>query len=77
MLRDAVDVLPVMYRTVITLRYVEEFSYAEIALTLNLPINTVRTHLRRAKSQLRELLDGDTTLPSQISLHSKAKGGTG
>lgn len=77
-LRDAVDSLPVMYRTVITLRYVEEFSYEEIALTLNLPINTVRTHLRRAKGQLREKLERDSdTLPSPISLQPKAKGGAG
>jgi RNA polymerase sigma-70 factor (ECF subfamily) len=41
----------------VTLRYTEELSYEEIALTLNLPLNTVRTHLRRAKARLRELLE--------------------
>jgi len=52
-LRVAMDNLPANYRAVITLRYVEEFSYEEIAQALNLPLNTVRTHLRRAKQQLR------------------------
>ncbi|MCL4395691.1 MAG: RNA polymerase sigma factor [Chloroflexi bacterium] len=58
-LADAVDQLSAIYRTVIVLRYVEEFSYEEIALALDLPINTVRTHLRRAKIRLKEILESD------------------
>jgi RNA polymerase sigma-70 factor (ECF subfamily) len=49
----AIDDLPAPYQTVLTLRYAEDFSYEEIAQALNLPLNTVRTHLRRAKQQLR------------------------
>jgi len=56
-LNAAIDDLPAPYQTVITLRYAEDFSYAEIAQTLNLPLNTVRTHLRRAKQQLRRKLE--------------------
>jgi RNA polymerase sigma-70 factor (ECF subfamily) len=52
----ALDDLPAPYQTVLMLRYVEDLSYAEIAQTLNLPLNTVRTHLRRAKQQLRAKL---------------------
>ncbi|MBM3130471.1 MAG: sigma-70 family RNA polymerase sigma factor [Chloroflexi bacterium] len=52
----ALDDLPAPYQTAIILRYVEEFSYEEIAQALNLPLNTVRTHLRRAKQQLRVML---------------------
>ncbi|MFN8474176.1 MAG: sigma-70 family RNA polymerase sigma factor [Anaerolineae bacterium] len=44
------------YRTVIMLRYAEDLSYQEIAATLNLPLNTVRTHLARAKKALHERL---------------------
>ena len=55
-LRAAMDSLPANYRAVITLRYVEEFSYEEIAQALNLPLNTARTHLRRAKQRLRASL---------------------
>jgi RNA polymerase sigma-70 factor (ECF subfamily) len=53
LLHQAIETLPPHYRTVIILRYMDEFSYEEIAQTLNLPLNTVRTHLRRAKEQLK------------------------
>ena len=55
----AIDRLSPMYRAVMTLRYSEDLSYEEIAQTLNLPLNTVRTYLRRAKGRLRELLSKD------------------
>ncbi len=42
---------------VIVLRYVEELSYEQIAEALNLPLNTVRTRLRRAKLKLRAALE--------------------
>ncbi len=51
-LRQAITELPDAYRTVILLRYTEDLSYQEIADTLGLPLNTVRTHLARAKKQL-------------------------
>lgn len=51
--RDALDALPAHYQTVLTLRFVEELSYQEIAHVLDLPLNTVRTHLRRGKQRLR------------------------
>jgi RNA polymerase sigma-70 factor (ECF subfamily) len=47
------------YRMVIALRYDGGLSYQEIASVLDLPINTVRTHLRRAKSTLRRWLETD------------------
>jgi RNA polymerase sigma-70 factor (ECF subfamily) len=58
-LREAVKQLPGHYRTVVLLRYSEDFSYEEIAKTLNLPLNTVRTYLRRAKQQLRRALGSE------------------
>lgn len=52
--RDAVANLhPPTYRHVIKAYYWQGKSYAEIAESLNIPINTVRTWLRRAKQQLR------------------------
>ena len=54
--RRAMDKLPPAYRAVLTLRYNEELSYEDIARILELPINTVRTHLFRAKAQLRARL---------------------
>lgn len=65
-LSAAIDTLPLIYQAVITLRYVEEFSYEEIAQTLGLPLNTVRTHLRRAKNRLRLKLEQEPNpVPSQ------------
>jgi len=44
----------------ILLRYFEDLSYDDIARTLDLPLNTVRTFLRRAKAQLREALEPES-----------------
>ena len=55
-LAEAVAQLPPAYRAVIALRYDAELSYQEIAEALNLPVNTVRTHLRRAKANLKQHL---------------------
>lgn len=52
----ALQGLPEMYRIVLLLRYYNELSYEEIAEATELPINTVRTHLRRAKQALEKQL---------------------
>ena len=56
-LAGAIERLPVPYRLAVSLRYQAEMSYEDMATALNLPVNTVRTHLRRAKQQLRLLLE--------------------
>lgn len=43
-------------KTVILLYYFREFTYEEIAKILNLPLNTIKTHLYRAKKELKEIL---------------------
>jgi len=58
-LAAAVETLPAPYRMVIALRYQAELSYEDIAAAMNLPVNTVRTHLYRAKQQLRDGLEED------------------
>lgn len=55
-LRAAIDALPEKYRTVITLYHLQGKQYEEIAEVLGLPMGTVKTHLFRAKEQLRKLL---------------------
>jgi RNA polymerase sigma-70 factor, ECF subfamily len=55
--RESVRSLPEKYRTVITLYYFDDLSYEEIAGKLHIPVNTVRTHLKRAKEQLKKLLE--------------------
>lgn len=44
------------YRACILLRHVEGRAYEEIAATLNLPLGTVKTHIHRARHELREYL---------------------
>ena len=41
-------------RTILVLYHQEERSYEQIALSLKLPIGTVRTHLHRGRKKLRE-----------------------
>jgi RNA polymerase sigma-70 factor, ECF subfamily len=55
--RRQVERLPPLDQTVIVLRYVEALSYEQIAEALSMPLNTVRTRLRRAKLKLRAALE--------------------
>ena len=55
-LRAAIDALPEKYRTVITMYHLQGQQYEEIARVLDLPMGTVKTHLFRAKEQLRKLI---------------------
>lgn len=54
--RDAVSQLPMGQRQVITLVDLAEFSYAEVAEILAIPIGTVMSRLCRARSSLQSLL---------------------
>lgn len=48
--------LPEKYRLAIYLYYFQDLSYNEVAETLNIPVNTVRTHLKRGKERMKEEL---------------------
>lgn len=65
--------LPAPYQTVLLLRYGEDFSYEEIAQTLGLPLNTVRTHLRRAKQRLRAQLEREMKENALVSGNRKGE----
>lgn len=55
-IRDQIELLPVQYRSVITLFHLEEFSYQEIEQITGMPEGTVKSHLFRAKAILKERL---------------------
>ncbi len=55
-LHRQIDVLPESYRLLISLRFQQELSYAEIAEIVSMPLGTVKTGLFRAKERLREAL---------------------
>jgi RNA polymerase sigma-70 factor, ECF subfamily len=55
--RRAVEKLEATDREVLLLREFEQLSYSEIADLLQLPLNTVRSRLFRARSALRDLLE--------------------
>jgi RNA polymerase sigma-70 factor (ECF subfamily) len=62
-LRDRLDKaiaqLPANYRLLIAAHYLDEVRYEDLAEALRLPLGTVKTHLYRAKQQLRRLLETD------------------
>ncbi len=57
-MRGLVAALPPGARAVVLLRYQEDLDPTEIAQTLEMSINTVKSHLRRALATLREAFRG-------------------
>lgn len=51
----AIKSLDIKYRKVAELRYIHEFAYEEISKELNLPLNTVKTRINRAKKLLNDI----------------------
>lgn len=51
--RREIDRLPEDYRTVVTLHYLQQLKYEEIAAVLEIPLGTVKVRLFRAKRLLR------------------------
>jgi RNA polymerase sigma-70 factor (ECF subfamily) len=53
-LQRALEALPEVFRVVVVLSELEDFSYQEIAEMLEIPIGTVRSRLARARSLLQQ-----------------------
>lgn len=68
-LRDLVQRLPAAARAVVLLRYQEDLDPSEIASTLGIPLNTVKSHLKRSLASLRTGCDGLRQPPSADSNH--------
>jgi RNA polymerase sigma-70 factor (ECF subfamily) len=63
--RGALATLDTDHCEVVMLREYEGLSYQEIADLLQLPINTVRSRLFRARMQLKEALTAESVLPCE------------
>jgi RNA polymerase sigma-70 factor (ECF subfamily) len=60
-LQAAVDALPDVFRQAVWLRDVEEFSYAEIADMLSIPVGTVMSRISRGRRLLFDRLSPERT----------------
>ena len=63
--RDAVDALSPIHRTVIFLSCWERLSYAEISVALDIPVGTVRSRLHNAVAALAQRLRPALNIPEQ------------
>lgn len=55
-IHDALQQLDAEFRIVMVLRYLEEYSYQEIADHINVPLGTVKSRISRATKQLQQIL---------------------
>ena len=63
-LKQALDALPEAFRQAVWLRDVEEFTYAEIASMLSVPIGTVMSRISRGRKMLYDQLAGTRVAPA-------------
>jgi RNA polymerase sigma-70 factor (ECF subfamily) len=56
-LDKAIQRLPIPYQVLVNGHYMKGMRYEDLADALNIPMGTVKTHLHRAKRQLRRLLE--------------------
>jgi RNA polymerase sigma-70 factor (ECF subfamily) len=60
-LQHAMNLLPEIYRSVLTLKIWGEMTFAEIAETLQIPLNTAASRYRYGLTELRRKLDPTIT----------------
>ncbi len=56
LLKNEINKLPAVYKTIITLYHLDENNYAEIGKILKMPEGTVKSYLFRARKMLRQQL---------------------
>ena len=59
-----IEELDSKYREIAKMRFIQEYAYEEIAQKLNIPLNTIKTRLKRAKESLAKKLD-ESELPNK------------
>jgi len=65
--RKALGQLEEHHRLVLTLYYFDDMKYTDIAEILDLPLNTVKSHIRRGKERLATLLETQGQPPTQLT----------
>lgn len=63
--RAALYQLEEHHRLVLTLYYFDDLKYTDIATILDLPLNTVKSHIRRGKERLAMLLEAEGQPPME------------
>jgi RNA polymerase sigma-70 factor (ECF subfamily) len=58
-IRDAIETLPVKYKSVVILRYLHDMSLQEIGDVLDMPVTTVKTRVHRGREFLRKKLENE------------------
>lgn len=56
--RHCVTKLPERYATIVTMYYLQQAPYEEIAAAMNIPVGTLKTWMFRARKELRVLVEG-------------------
>lgn len=67
-IREALDQLEEHYRLVLTLYYFEDMKYTDIAEILDIPLNTVKSHIRRGKERLATIIQTQEQPPKARSV---------
>ena len=65
-IQNLIAKLPLQYRTVLTLHYLQDMRYEDIADIMDLPLGTVKTHIYRAKLRLRDLVLAESDLADLV-----------
>jgi RNA polymerase sigma-70 factor (ECF subfamily) len=55
-IQNAIQELPLHFRTVVILRDIQELSYEEISKIVDVPLGTVKSRINRARLQLQQSL---------------------
>lgn len=64
-IRQALSQLEEPYRLVLVLYYFEDMRYSDIAEILDMPLNTVKSHIRRGKERLVTILESQEQPPTR------------